>query len=251
MTSPPGLHRVSTTDIKRLLAAIHHNHIPFPITRAGLVVAAFGDLEGDLNALVGRDKAAAVALIGAVLRQRDASSGTRRGAAAELLWTGPSAAGHAAREPFESASELIATAKQSILFSGIPATLPSPLLRLMHAAQQGRDLDATVVWVGDPGAAQQRFEIEFAQNARTPSCWQALPAGPQPPACLLIDSESALLFSAPLVPCLMNDDDETSAQWVGSAVLIAEPKAVVTLEAQIKNLIRGDSFVPVTHADTP
>lgn len=65
-----GVTRVPSDELKRLLKALHRGLLRTPITRSGLIEAAFGHLEGELDAVVGRDKAAAQALIVCVLAER-------------------------------------------------------------------------------------------------------------------------------------------------------------------------------------
>lgn len=67
-----GMHRVSTDDLKRLLRALHRGVLASPLTRASLVEKGFGDLEGHLSLIVGRDAGAAKAVIVAVLQERAA-----------------------------------------------------------------------------------------------------------------------------------------------------------------------------------
>ncbi len=65
-----GVTRVPSDELKRLLKALHRGLLRTPITRSGLIEAAFGHLEAELDAVVGRDKAAAQALIVCVLGER-------------------------------------------------------------------------------------------------------------------------------------------------------------------------------------
>ena len=68
-----GVTRVSDDELKRLLKALHRNLLRTPITRSGLIEAAFGHLEMELDAMVGRDRASAQALIVCVLAERRAA----------------------------------------------------------------------------------------------------------------------------------------------------------------------------------
>lgn len=67
-----GMHRVATDDLKRLLRSLHRGVLASPLTRASLVEKGFGDLEGHLGLIVGRDTDAAKAVIVAVLHERAA-----------------------------------------------------------------------------------------------------------------------------------------------------------------------------------
>jgi len=74
MSSPPrGLTRVSDDELRRLLKALHRELLRTPITRSGLIEAAFGHIEADLEPMVGRDQRSAQALIVCVLAEREAA----------------------------------------------------------------------------------------------------------------------------------------------------------------------------------
>jgi len=67
-----GIHRVSTDELKRLLRALHRGALGSPVTRAALIEKGFGNIEGHLSHVVGRDTAGARAVIAAVLEERGA-----------------------------------------------------------------------------------------------------------------------------------------------------------------------------------
>jgi hypothetical protein len=67
-----GLHRVSTDELKRLLRALHRGAIASPVARWSLIEKGFGNIEGHLAHVVGRDTDAAKAVIIAVLEERAA-----------------------------------------------------------------------------------------------------------------------------------------------------------------------------------
>jgi hypothetical protein len=67
-----GIHRISTDDLKRLMRALHRGALSSPVTRASLIEKGFGNIEGHLKHVVGRDSAGARAVIAAVLEERGA-----------------------------------------------------------------------------------------------------------------------------------------------------------------------------------
>ena len=67
-----GLHRVSTDDLKRLLRALHRGAICSPVARWSLIEKGFGNIEGHLRHVVGRDTDGAKAVLTAVLEERAA-----------------------------------------------------------------------------------------------------------------------------------------------------------------------------------
>jgi hypothetical protein len=67
-----GLARVSTEDLKKVLARVHDETLVCPITHPRLVHAGLAKLIDDLGHLHGLDKRATQAVIVAVLAERDA-----------------------------------------------------------------------------------------------------------------------------------------------------------------------------------
>ncbi|MET0341299.1 MAG: iron-containing alcohol dehydrogenase [Polyangiales bacterium] len=67
-----GLHKLANAELERLLRALHRGALVSPITRSDLIEKAFGHIEGHLDLVVGRDVAAAKALVIAVLSERAA-----------------------------------------------------------------------------------------------------------------------------------------------------------------------------------
>jgi len=65
-----GLTAVGLEDLKRLLQAVHRGTLPSPISRGALVAHGMGNLEGNLDLLVGLDHAAARAVLVAVIAER-------------------------------------------------------------------------------------------------------------------------------------------------------------------------------------
>ena len=234
MLKTMGLHHVSADDLRRLVRAVYRGQLSCPVTRAGLVLAQFGDLEGHLDGLIGRDRAAVLALVQAVLMEREAATGGRATAATELLWRGPFPAGSACREPLELVGEWLAQATESVLWAGIPAAARHRLFQTLHAAQRGRDLAVRLIVIGRREAAQ-RFIIEnFNHGTPLPNCAHADPDGVVPPACLIIDGKQALLFqsSADLL-------DEAESTLLRSAVASHDPAFAATLSEHVHHLVES------------
>ena len=70
MRAGKGLTGVPTAELQRLLRSLHRGHLSVPVTRSGLIAAAFGDIEAGLDLLIGRDRASAQALLVAVIAER-------------------------------------------------------------------------------------------------------------------------------------------------------------------------------------
>ncbi len=65
-----GLSRVPTVELHRLLRAVHRGTISFPVTRSGLITAAFGNVEEHLGLLIGLEQTPARRVIVAALAER-------------------------------------------------------------------------------------------------------------------------------------------------------------------------------------
>ena len=141
MAQAPGIHNLPDAELMRLAKAIARDDFSERVSRAALVLAKFGHLEGELDALVGHEKRAALAIIAAILRERQRAPSWR----ASVAWAGPPPTGQGTRAPYELLVELIATAEQSVLFVGADLRRDARLLRSLHAAQRGRELTAEVV----------------------------------------------------------------------------------------------------------
>jgi hypothetical protein len=233
-----GLHRVSASDLTRLTRAIARADFADPVTRAALVLAKFGHLEGELDALVGQPKNAAVAIIAAVLRERSNTPAR----AVTGVWNGPPPTGQGTRAAFDSLLELIASAQRSVVFTGAELERDARLLRSLHAAQRGRELQATVVLAAAPsGDASTQLRELFQAREPLPRLYRPDPARlPFPiPQTLLVDGERAVLLAG--APASVEPED--CALTLG--VLVEDAPTVVVLEAQWHVLIEQAALLPL------
>lgn len=235
-----GLHRVSDDELRRLVRALYRGHLACPVTRAGLVIAQFGDLEGHLNALIGRDRAAALAVIHAVLAEREAAHSTpaRSAQDAELLWRGPRPVGSAVREPLELVQDWLARAERRVLWSGVPAGARHKVFQTLHAAQRGRSLEVQLIVRGTVAATGVFLAENFFHGEPRPRCLAADPGSIQPPCCLIVDDLRALLFQS------QDDllDDEDGLQ-VHSAIAIENRDVARALHEHLLHLVAQASYL--------
>jgi hypothetical protein len=164
MSQEFGLHRVGSADLKRLLRALHHEVLSSPITRSSLIEKAFGDIEANLDPLVGRDTASAKALLVAVLAERSGE----RGQVAALSYCGVPSPGTRSRDLADQVRELIAGATQSVALYGLTVGENPSLLRTLGALMGGRDVKVRAVFdiVPDTPLAHVRAYLEEAMSAR-------------------------------------------------------------------------------------
>jgi hypothetical protein len=145
-----GLHRVSNAELTRLLRALHRGALPSPISRSSLIEKAFGHVEAHLDLLIGRDIAAAKAVLLAVLGERgaeQATAGARHGATA-LSYMGPPSPGTRSRDTLEQVRELLASASSSAHLYGLRVDDDRGLLRTVSALIAGRDARVRLVFDG-------------------------------------------------------------------------------------------------------
>jgi phosphatidylserine/phosphatidylglycerophosphate/cardiolipin synthase-like enzyme len=136
MSQEFGLHRVGSNDLKRLFRALHQDVLSSPITRSSLIEKAFGDIEGHLDLLIGRDTASAKAILLAVMAERSGD----RGQVAALSYCGAPSPGTRSRDLADQVRELIASATQSVHLYGITIGEDPSLLRTIGALMGGRDV---------------------------------------------------------------------------------------------------------------
>jgi len=237
MTESTGIHGLPDQELMRLVRAIAREDFADPVSRAALVLAKFGHLEGELEALVGHSKRAALAIVTAILRERQRTPNTR----ANVAWSGPAPTGQGTLEPYALAVELIATAERSVLFAGADFARDARLLRSLHAAQRGRGLDVTVISAQPESAVFEAAHELF----RTFQPWPLLyvPNAERVqgalPFCLLIDgTRGVVLAGAP--PEVEAPDHALTAGFV-----LEDAANVAALQAQWRILIEAGALVPV------
>jgi len=243
MTANLGIHGLPTAELIRLVRAVAREDFGEKVSRAALVLAKFGHLESELDVLVGHDKRAALAIVTAILRERDRAPAFR----ASVTWSGPHPTGQGTREPYELLVELIATAKRSVLFAGVDFERDTRLLRSLHAAQRGRSLDVSVILAET--SADQAVRAQDLFGSFQP--WPALYA-PDPsrvirplPVCLMTD-ETRFVVMAGAAP-----EVEAPDTCVTTGVLVEDPHAATALHVQWRTLIDTGVLLPLSAAEPP
>jgi hypothetical protein len=243
MQQGSGIHGLPNAELLRLVRAIAREDFAEKVSRAALVLAKFGHLESELDVLVGHDKRAALAIVTAILRERERVPAFR----ANVTWSGPHPSGQGTREPYELLVELIATAERSVLFTGVDLTRDARLLRSLHAAQRGRELQVDVV-LAQPGAAQAALAADlFGGFKPWPTLYVPDLARIQGvvPQCLITDGARFVVLAgaAPEV--------EAPDTCVTTGVLVEDAHAVLALHAQWRTLIDTGALLPLSAAESP
>lgn len=70
-----GLTRLRDEELERLLAAVHGGRMTYPLSRAGIMLAGFGDLADRAELLVGLDERSTRAVLVVALAERRRSRG--------------------------------------------------------------------------------------------------------------------------------------------------------------------------------
>jgi hypothetical protein len=243
MQAQHGIHSLPTPELVRLARAIARSDFAEKVSRAALVLAKFGHLEGELDVLVGHEKRAALAIVSAILRERERAPAFR----ANVSWSGPHPTGQGTRDPYELLVELIATAERSVLFAGVDFERDARLLRSLHAAQRGRSLEVSVI-VAEPAAdLAARAADLFASFQPWPAIYVPDPSRVHRPLplCLLTD-ETRFVVMAGAAP-----EVEAPDTCVTTGVLVEDPHAATALYAQWRTLIDTGVLLPLSAAESP
>lgn len=240
MTEGAGIHGLQDPELLRLLKAIAREDFTEPVSRAALVLAKFGHLEGELEALMGHTKRAAIAIVSAILRERQRTQGSRAG----IAWAGPPPTGPGTRAPYDVLVELIATAERSVLFTGVELARDARLLRSLHAAQRGRELEVKVILGSADESTAQAADDLFGSFKPWPALYvlnNDRVRGPLP-HCLLTDQvRGVVMAGAP--PEVESPDSDVTA-----GILLEDGPAITALYAQWQVLIESGSVIPLTPA---
>jgi len=242
MIKSPGLHRVSEPDLLRLLRTIARDHMPLPVTRAGLLLTGFAPIEADLDSLVGQTKQSVISVLSAVLRERR----ERPSRTVRLAWDGPEPTGAGSARPSDLLLELIANARQTVLLTGAELERDRSLLGSLRAAMQERGLDVRVVLADVEPVARERLPALAYELFHDRSFCAVLYAPVvervhgDMPFCLLVDRQRGLLLAG-TPPQLESDDRSISAGF-----LIDDVEVVVALESQWQTLIHTAALQPLS-----
>jgi hypothetical protein len=239
----PGIHALPSSELLRLVRAIAREDFAQKVSRAALALAKFGHLESELDVLVGHEKRAAIAIVSAILRERERAPAFR----ANVSWSGPHPTGQGTREPYELLVELIATAERSVLFAGVDLERDARLLRSLHAAQRGRSLQVSVILAQPDSEHVARTADLFASFQPWPALYSPDPArihGPLP-LCLITD-EARFVVMAGAAP-----EVEAPDTCVTTGVLIEDAHAAAALHAQWRTLIDTGALLPLSAAESP
>ena len=241
MAPLPGIHNLPDAELLRLTKAIARDDFSERVSRAALALAKFGHLEAELDVLVGHEKRGALAIIAAILRERQRAPSWR----ASVAWSGPPPTGQGTRAPYELLQELIATAEKSIVFTGVDLKRDSRLLRSLHAAQRGRELQAQVILAQRaPDAAQLAHEL-FSDFKPWPELYAPdVRALRVPlPLCLIADQSRAVLLAGAAPEVEAPDEDITAG------VLLEDAQGATALYAQWRALLDSGAILPLSAAD--
>ncbi|HTU60624.1 MAG TPA: hypothetical protein VMF89_19365 [Polyangiales bacterium] len=243
MQANQGIHALPTAELVRLARAIAREDFAEKVSRAALVLAKFGHLESELDVLVGHEKRAALAIVTAILRERERAPAFR----ANVTWSGPHPTGQGTREPYELLVELIATAERSVLFAGVDFERDMRLLRSLHAAQRGRGLEVSVILAENAADLVARAHDLFASFQPWPALYVPDPSRVHRPlpVCLMTD-ETRFVVMAGAAP-----EVEAPDTCVTTGVLVEDPHAAAALHSQWRTLIDTGVLLPLSAAEPP
>ena len=240
MAQVPGIHNLPDAELLRLARALARDDFGERVSRAALVLAKFGPLEGELDGLVGHEKRAALAIIKAILGERQRAPSWR----ASVAWAGPPPTGQGTRAPYDLLRELIATAEKSLLFVGADLQRDARLLRSLHAAQRGRELVAQVILAQPEPDFASLAEGLFSNFRPWPTLFAPNPGAVRVPlpVCLVADQARAVVLAGAAPEVESPDQDLTAG------VLLEDVHGATALAAQWHALIEHGAILPLMAA---
>lgn len=232
-----GLHCLSSEELKRTLRALHRSAFSSPITRSSLIEKGFGNIEGHLDACVGRDVESAKAMIVAVLAERGKSNhGT-----AQLVYMGAVSAGTRSKDLLVQVRELLTSTVSRVEIYGVRPEEGRGLLRTLASVCEGRDVPMRVVFdasgvEGDARARLAQVEAAIAQNFRHATKLEAWMSADYTLSmrALCVDASVALVTSGELHGV---EDDAR----IELGVLLRDPAYIAALDAEWQRLLGSSS----------
>jgi hypothetical protein len=234
MTSPQlGMTRVSTEDLLRLLKALHRGTLHEPVTRSALIAGAFGHAEGGLGAIVGRDVASAIAIVAAVLAEREHARANKL----DLVHQGPAVPGSRSRSIVDHVLELLASATTAIDICGlIPGEAPR-FGRTLTALIEARQLRARFIFAcpatEDPAAQIRAFMTGAGLPSGVEAWWS--PRAQIRARVVVVDESRTLITSGELTS---TEADDT----LDAGVVVDDLALARALREEWEKLIRSGAL---------
>lgn len=155
-----GLARVSTTALQQLRDALCNGQLGAPLSRTGLVGLGIPQLDELLGVLGDHQKPALLAILDAVLAERNA-----RDQSPELVWTGPEGSGATARDTAVVLRECFECARHTVVMAGYCFDHGQELLRPLHAVMKQHGVVAHLfLHVPQPTDMSQGVDAHLAQH---------------------------------------------------------------------------------------
>lgn len=237
MSSEYGFHRLATSELTRLLRALHRGALPSPITRASLIEKAFGHIEAHLDLIIGRDVPSARAIVLAVLGER----GTERREASSLSYQGVPAPGTRSRDLVDQVRELLASAISRVELYGLRLGDDRGLMRTVGALIAGRDARARLVFDLADGQTADEVRAFVRERVRAPeSALEVFVSqGTRLRArVVVVDGERVLVTSGDLTS---REEDDT----IDVGVQLRDPEYVRALTEEWSCLVASGAVLPV------
>jgi hypothetical protein len=162
------LRSLSLPQLEQLESAVEGGDLKCPMNKARLLAAGFDDLEGKVALLEPLEKSAALAVLRAVIAERQ---NTKR-VEIDLVWTGPDRQKGVARDTAVIVRELFARAAREVIIGGCYFSAGRTILQPLHTAMLERGVKVTFCMdVGDkhrttpdPLANAQRCAAAFIRD---------------------------------------------------------------------------------------
>jgi phosphatidylserine/phosphatidylglycerophosphate/cardiolipin synthase-like enzyme len=242
-----NLRDVSTSALERVRSAVAAGQLKTPVDRASLL--GFGirhQLDAIESALAGHRSAACLAILDAVLAERESRRPTP-----QLVWTGPDEPGGAARDTAVVLRELFEGARESVILAGYSFDHARSVLAPLHASMRDHGVrssffvDLPQIAGGGALSSQAHLDVHLGNflrdnwpfGAPSPALYydkRALVPGPPfcslHAKCLVVDGARAFVSSA-------NFTQRGQERNIEVGVLIEDPSFASYLAGQWLSLI--------------
>lgn len=212
MTFSVDLSNVPTSTLRQVRGAIERDEVRSPVHREGLLgLGVRHHITALERSLAGHSKPAAVAILSAVLSERE-----RRPPSPELVWTGPEGPRATARDTAIVLRSLFESAGECVILAGYSFSHAHDVLKPLHEAMRTRNVEALCFInidqversVSDPVAYARTQLQTFLQNnwpfgePQPRLFYDTRATRPGPPYCSLhakcvtVDGQRAFISSA-------------------------------------------------------
>lgn len=230
------LSAASTNALTRLRNAVETGRVTAPINSLTVQAVGLGALSDVADQLSTLDRAGLLALMDAVLAERDRANSHKP----QLVWTGPDGRGSLSRDTAVVVQSLFTEARESILIAGFRFDHGESLLSALHSAMKDRGISCRLY--GDAREADEFIHRNWPFGLPHPDVYafvaEAGIYASLHAKCVVADHSRVLITSA-------NFTDRGQTRNIEVGVLHEDRALAEALEQQFFSAEQAGAFVPV------